>query len=299
MNKKMKCKYCGKETERINRHIDFCKEIPIEMTKDEAFIEIVKYNFGDEIIKNVVNDYSKNNLSLPDILKKYGLSYHYTQKILTIYGVQLRDIRESAIKITSKKHRETCLKKYGVENISQLENIKEKKKKTFVENYGVDNIWKTEEYKQFTRDRWNSYSDEEKTKLLNMGNKRKGTISLFEKKIVSYLMELGIEIETQFKFKKYFHKYDIRIKNTNILIEINGDFWHANPNKYGADDVLKFSSTNHIKAKDVWRKDQKNKVFAENKNYKVLYVWESDIADKNDIESKKFLLNLINEEKYE
>lgn len=295
----MKCKYCGKEFNVIGKHINNCKCLPNEKTTDEVFIELFKYNYGEDFLEKVIEDYSINNLSLPDILKKYGLTYHYTQKIMSICGIPLRTIKESATKITSKKHRETCMKKYGVNNISQLESIKEKKKKTFIENYGVDNIWKTEEYKQFTRDRWNSYSDEEKTKILNMGKKRKGTISLFEKKIVSYLLELGVEIETQFKFKKYFHKYDIRIKNTNILIEINGDFWHANPNKYNAEDVLKFSSTNHIKAKDVWRKDQRNKIFAENKNYKVLYIWESDIADKNDIESKKFLLNLINEEKYE
>lgn len=298
MSNKLKCKFCGKEVERINRHLDFCKFIPSGMSKDEAFIEEIKYNFGDNIVEKVVNDYV-NNLSLPDIYKKYGLSYHYTQKILIINGIELRGISESAIKITASKHRKTCMEKYGVENVSQVKIFKEKKKKTFIEHYGIDNIWKTEEYKQFTRDRWNSYSDEEKTKLLNMGKKRKGTISLFEKKIISYLVELGVELETQFKFERYFHKYDIRIKNTNILIEINGDFWHANPNKYNADDILKFSSTNHIKAKDVWRKDEKNRKFAENKNYKVLYVWESDIEGKNDIESKKFLLNLINEEKYE
>ena len=298
MSSKLKCKFCGKETERINRHIDFCKFIPSGMSKDDVFIEEIKYNFGDNIIEQVINDYN-NNSSLPDIYKKYGLSYHYTQKILTINGIALRGISESAIKISADKHRKTCLERYGVENVSQAEIFKEKKKKTFIEHYGIDNIWKTEEYKQFTRDRWNSYSDEEKTKLLNMGKKRKGTISLFEKKIVSCLMDLGIELETQFKFKKYFHKYDIRIKNTNILIEINGDFWHANPNKYNASDILKFSSTNHIKAEDVWKKDERNKNFAENNNYKVLYVWESDIEGKNDVESKKFLLNLINEEKYE
>ena len=132
-----------------------------------------------------------------------------------------------------------------------------------------------------------------------MGKKRKGTISLLEKKIVGYLMDLGVEIETQFKFKKYFHKYDIRIKDTNLLVEINGDFWHANPSKYNENDVLKFSSTNHIKAKDVWKKDEKNKKYAEKNSYKVIYIWESDIEGKQEIEIKKYLLNLLNNIKNE
>jgi G:T-mismatch repair DNA endonuclease (very short patch repair protein) len=296
MSNKLKCKFCGKEVERINRHLDFCKNIPSGISKDEAFIEEIKHNFGDNIIREVINDYT-NDLSLPDIYKKYGLSYHYTQKILVINGITLRGISESATKITANKHRKTCMEKYGVENVSQVDVFKEKKKKTFTKNYGVDNIWKSEEYKQFTRDRWNSYTDEEKTKLLNICKKRQGTISQLEKKIVSCLIDLGIEIETQFKFKKYFHKYDIKIKNANLLIEVNGDFWHANPDKYGPEDILNFSNTNHIKANDIWKKDEKNKKFAEKNNYKILYIWESDIINKKDIEIKKYLLNLINENK--
>ena len=295
MNSKLKCKYCGKITERINRHIDFCKNAPSGLTKNEIFIEEIKYNFGDDIVDKIIYDYTVENLSLPDIYKKYGLSYHYTQKIMNINNIPLRSISESAIKISTIKHRKTCMEKYGVENVSQIEDVKNKKRNTFIKNYGADNIWKTEEFKQFTRDRWNSYSDEEKTKLLNIGKKRNGTISLFEKKIVSYLLDLGIEIETQFKFKKYFHKYDIKIKNSNILIEINGDFWHANPKKYNAEDVLNFSATNHIKAKDIWKKDEKNRKFAEKNNYKVLYIWESDVDGKEEIQIKKHLLNLINE----
>lgn len=34
-------------------------------------------------------------------------------------------------------YRQTCLQKYGVENVSQLQRIKVKKKKTFLEKYGV------------------------------------------------------------------------------------------------------------------------------------------------------------------
>lgn len=34
-------------------------------------------------------------------------------------------------------YRQTCLQKYGVENVSQLQKIKDKKKKTLLEKYGV------------------------------------------------------------------------------------------------------------------------------------------------------------------
>ena len=40
---------------------------------------------------------------------------------------------------------ENIKNKYGVDNPSKLENVKEKKKNTFIKHYGVDNYFKTKE----------------------------------------------------------------------------------------------------------------------------------------------------------
>ena len=34
--------------------------------------------------------------------------------------------------------------------------------------------------------------------------------------------------------------YDIAFNN-KVLLEINGDFWHANPEQYKATDILKYT----------------------------------------------------------
>lgn len=47
-----------------------------------------------------------------------------------------------------RKINETILERYGVENISQLPDIKERKKETLIKNFGVDNPLKSEEIKQ-------------------------------------------------------------------------------------------------------------------------------------------------------
>lgn len=109
------------------------------------------------------------------------------------------------------------------------------------------------------------------------------------------LKDIGIDFETQFKIGKYFHKYDAKITGTKTLLEINGDFWHANPNLYKPDDRLNFSKTNHPKAKEIWEKDEKNKKFAEKNGYKIIYLWESEISNKTDIELIKILINKLNE----
>ena len=45
------------------------------------------------------------------------------------------------------KVKKTCLDKYGVSNVSQLDNIKEKKEKTCMENFGVKHALQSQEYK--------------------------------------------------------------------------------------------------------------------------------------------------------
>ena len=48
----------------------------------------------------------------------------------------------------NEKRKQTCLNKYGVENVHQLESVKEKTKETCLKVYGVDNPAKNEQVKQ-------------------------------------------------------------------------------------------------------------------------------------------------------
>ena len=48
----------------------------------------------------------------------------------------------------TQKRKETCLKKYGVENIRQNSEAKEKAKKTCLENYGVEHSFQSEKVKE-------------------------------------------------------------------------------------------------------------------------------------------------------
>ena len=52
----------------------------------------------------------------------------------------------------NEKRKQTCLKKYGVENVHQSQEVKEKCKQTCLEKYGVDNPAKNEMVKQKTKE---------------------------------------------------------------------------------------------------------------------------------------------------
>ena len=298
IEKKIKCPWCGTElpSNKISRHMSTtCNCKPNGITEKELIDTIIICIYGN-VIDDVINDY-KNLYSLPDLRKKYGIAFRQAQRLLTAHGIEIRGISESAKQITTRKIKETCSIVYGVSNPSQLEEIKAKKKETFIKHYGVDNIWKTEEFKDLTRERWNSYNEEDKTRILKgiIYKHRTGEISKLEKRILCILKDIGIDFVVQFKIGKYFHKYDAKIVGTKTLLEINGDFWHANPKLYEPNDVLNFSKTNHPKAKDIWKKDEKNRKVAENNGYKVIYLWENEITNKTDIELGKFLIDKLNE----
>ena len=68
---------------------------------------------------------------------------------------------------------------------------------------------------------------------------------------------------------------DILVEN-GFVIEFYGDYWHANPNKYKADDIVHNNKT----AKEIWDKDKERINRLVTMGYHVEVVWEDEY--KND-----------------
>lgn len=96
--------------------------------------------------------------------------------------------------------------------------------------------------------------------------------SKIELQVQSMLDELGIAYESEFPHGSFF--YDFRIKHTSLLIEVNGDYWHANPVVYPDKSAL-----NETQQKMVRRDHYKRRV-AKDHGYYVLYIWESDLKSQ-------------------
>lgn len=119
-------------------------------------------------------------------------------------------------------------------------------------------------------------------------NNKPYTISKLNKKIYNLLDSLNIVYTPEFCIgldnifhnkdikKRYNLYYDIKLNN-NFLIEINGDYWHANPNIYKKSDIINYPNNQHIAAETVWKCDLFKKEYAELQGYQVIYLWESDI----------------------
>ena len=106
-------------------------------------------------------------------------------------------------------------------------------------------------------------------------NPKIGKISKAELRLTEVLKN-HFPIKTQLRLNHsqiYHYYYDIYLENK--IIEYNGDFWHANPKKYKADQFVKLPRTQKL-ASEIWKKDKHKKIVAMNHGYQILTIWESD-----------------------
>lgn len=88
-------------------------------------------------------------------------------------------------------------------------------------------------------------------------------------------------------------KYDFVDTYRKIVIEFNGDYWHANPSKYHPNDKLDHKCGKIVLAKEVWKKDEEKFNLMKDEGYNVIVVWESDY-----LSNKENMINRIINEVY-
>lgn len=64
--------------------------------------------------------------------------------------------------------------------------------------------------------------------------------------------------------------------NRKIAIEINGDYWHANPARYQPDEVIYYPKGKYL-ASEVWSRDAKKITELESQGFTVHVIWESEV----------------------
>lgn len=312
----MKCPFCNKKLDpHDGHHIYKCKKNNL-LDKYETKFQYIKYNHEIISKKNTLYDeYSVKLKSLPDLRDEYRISYRNIIFLLDYYDIKKRTKKSSSNLISKKKYKKTCMDKYGVDNVSKLQSVKLKKKLTYKKKKFIDdlkdkkdkyewikneslfgklkNLYKTdnkdiikEEFNKITKlyhSYWNDLTDEQKNEITNL-------IGILETRVSVCLDKLNISYTRNFKIGK--KKFDFRINNTFIIIEVNSDFWHANPSKYKDTDVLEFPFRNE-KVINIWNKDFSKKLYAEKNGYKVLYIWEKDMKEMNDNDLFLFLIEKL------
>lgn len=307
-----KCHSCSKTLTSGSRHIYTCaRKNGSTETNDQIKFKFLNYNFPLISKKEKLQHVYENQLkSLPDIKKEYNIDFKSILFLLDYYDIKKRNNSESAKLISQDKYKNTCQNKYGVSNVSLVQLVKDKKSKTSLKNYGVDNIRKSPEFISWlkihmnekygagslpnnneTADSWGwkKLTETEKQARLKKIHSNYKNNNL-ETKIQIILNEIGISYTSQFFIGK--NSFDIKISGIKLLIEIQGDYWHANPNKYKPEDKIIYPCGPKL-AKEVWQKDINKQIIAENKGYRIIYLWEDEINNKSNDELKLYLFEKI------
>lgn len=121
----------------------------------------------------------------------------------------------------------------------------------------------------------------EKMSTKHLQNWKEGNIgrrhytSKLEDKMEELLKNNSINYQKVLYAKSIRAFYDFIIPNTNILIEVDGDFFHSNPKFYPDGPLYKTQIENNLR-------DQEKNQWAKDNGYKLLRFWETDINNNPD-----------------
>ena len=106
-----------------------------------------------------------------------------------------------------------------------------------------------------------------------------------QRKVNAMLDKLEISFVNEKIFKYY--SVDNYISNSNLIIEVMGDYFHANPILYND-----YNKLDEMQQKDIIRDKRKNTYIKKYYNIDILYLWESDI-NNNPIICEKLIEKYI------
>lgn len=173
-----------------------------------------------------------------------------------------------------------CKLEYFIEKYGEIEGKKQ---------YDVLNKKKVQSYENYIRkygdiegkEKWESYLKNSRN-LYSVSSQ-----NMFDLLYDNLKLKYFTILYARLNYEKYLYnltksyKYDFCVEDKKIIIEFNGDFYHANPNMYIHDDILNLRYKK-IKAQDIWDYDKTKIKFAEDAGYKVVVVWESDFKQNKE-----------------
>lgn len=265
------CPVC-KSKKRLNpRHIKNC----FGDDKDYKF-KYILHNIPTLTYEEMHKLYVDEKWSIPMLCEKYVLDIKAICYLLNYFKIHIRSIKETR-KLSEYKERieKTNIERFGAINpLSKGTSAFHKRNQTVFDKYGCENVFQ----------RLDLFINE----WSNLGKRSK--ISSLNKSLYEILEDLGLSYTPEFSIsyvsedgKKRWKSYDAKIDN--VLIEIHGNYWHANPNIYEETTVFQFPKSN-VTAKEIWELDKYKESIANIHGYTLLTIWESEIKNKENVKQR-------------
>lgn len=262
------CKICGQQSKNIPTH-----ELKCELRQN--FLN--HYDLDKEKLKLELDSLGSVLAFIkkyPEVFNSKRNQYYDLFKFLKIDC----SIKKSANhKNVKQKRIETSFKRHGYShNFCKNHPSRIKWENNLLESEGITNVFQRQEVKDKSLETIIAkYGSRQRKGFLQRGT----SVSTLNKWLYKTLNELNIKYQSEFAIKRHrgLYYFDCFLIDTNKLIEINGDYWHANPKIYKPNDLILKGSSGEIAAKDKWSSDKRKTNHAIKKGFKVLTIWELDI----------------------
>lgn len=258
-------------------------------------------------IKTLIDKFGVDNAAKSDIvlekIKNTNLIKYGFKTIL-----QTPDFNDKAKKIKLDKYgdenynnqeqlKATCMDKYGVDNVSKVDTIRDKISHNLKSNF-LDTIFNGERLGDniplFTPNDYLTGSPKDKyqlqckvchliydAKIMNGIIPKCPTcyppyskISKFQRRVYEHVLKTHLDALLEVHLPAINKYADILIPSLNKIIECNGDYWHCNPENYKADYYHKRI---HLTAQEIWNNDSVRINILESAGYIVDVVWEKEV----------------------
>lgn len=277
------CTYKTDKTSSVTGHKRVCK--------------LYKRWEADFLLNNrekIIDLYVNQQKSLPDLKNIFQFdTFSVFMKFLKKENLQ-RTIKEASLTKTKKdKAKKTNLEKHGAEhNFCKTHPSRQKWEKELFEREGITNVFQRETVKEKCAiTNIKKYGCKNPAIVFRKGRENFTSIHKWTFELLKFYLDKS-QICTEKKLlldKKTYFSYDIWIRDTKILIEVNGDYWHANPIFYDKTDFVKYSKTVSKTAEEIWNRDRNKIKHAKKCGFKIYTIWEDDIKKKPEQTAKKLL----------
>ena len=248
----------------------------IRNSKHRENVEYIKNNYQCKTAKQIANDLNLDITIVQRLIYTHGL-----QKTNNHCGKNKTKKNWTQDEIDFLKENYDILTQEEISSILNrtIKSIQKKMSYLGIKKYIRNDNWSQDEI-NFLKENYSNVSNEELMNILNRTDRaiRAKAVSLNlykdlqetlpEKLVRKILVDNNIDFSAQVNIRNFIA--DFVLNDYKIIIEVQGDYWHCNPNIY------KNGPINDIQRKKIKQDKVKHKVYTE-LGYKIIYIWEQDI----------------------
>lgn len=216
----------------------------------------------------------------------WKLQYRYTEEKLRSFSI---DGQKKTIKI--RKSKNTFNPPQGVEFWMEKHNMTALEAQTASNTYKRQNSPRCAEF--YIKKGWS----QDQAKSIISNNAVQGALAslkrtqkpITESAVATYLNSARIRYSSQYKIdllaptsrRKKCFVYDFFLPDWNLLLEVQGTYWHADPTIFKSDDILHFPGGETFEAAQVWFSDKEKADKALEEGYNFATIWEREIKNSD------------------